>query len=415
MQQKPVIFHIDFDSYFVSASRAKDPNLNNKPIAIARSSAHAIAVSVSYELKRSGVKAGMKVYEIRSIEPRTIFVNSDMDYYVQLSNQIFTYIASEFSGNISISSIDECFLDVSEIVYTQNIEPRKLAAIVQSQILNIFSIPITIGISHNRFLAKMTTNISKPFGIGYTDEKNYKEHFFNLDIEQFHGIGKKIAKKLREVNINTIGDLSLRDQTDMQLNAIFGRTTREYLSKLDPNIYEHVVFKETQPAGIGNEITFDDYDLDMNEKINKLKEMCKKVALRADVDNLAGNVVTLTIRFRDKRWISKQHKISDYINDVGSITKIALKIFNENQFDERNFIGVGVRLSGLKSVFDIFRPISLFETNSKKEISRVDKLITKINQKMHNNSVMTLSEYAQKQKKEKIKGKYSVAHAVYRK
>ncbi|MBN4084398.1 hypothetical protein JXZ93_01875 [Mycoplasma sp. CSL10166] len=86
------IFHIDFDSYFVSAIRTIKPNLKNKPVAIARSEKHSVAVSISYELKKIGVKAGSKVYEILAIEPKTIIEKPYFRLYQYLSNKIFKYL-----------------------------------------------------------------------------------------------------------------------------------------------------------------------------------------------------------------------------------------------------------------------------------------------------------------------------------
>ncbi|MFV8418574.1 Y-family DNA polymerase [Mycoplasma sp. Sp33II] len=358
---KPILFHIDFDCYFVSAARTIQPELNNKPVAISRSSAHAIAVSVSYELKNKGIKAGMKNYEILALEPSTIIVPSNMPLYEELSSKIFEYLASNYTGNIQIASIDECYLDVTELVAKLGVRPVQLAQKLQRDIMFKFRIPITIGISHNKFAAKMTTNISKPFGIGYTNEDNFAQHFFDLDIEKYHGIGKKSAEKLRQININTIGQLAQKDVSDLEIGAIFGRIGQDILRNLDPYVYEHITFKDEKALGIGNEITFEHYDMPFELKIEYLNSLCTKVSSRLISENLAGNVIALTIRSRSKKWTTKQVKIASYINSASDLYKIVYNIFNKN-FSETDFIGLGVRVTNLIDLNNMYLPVSLINS-----------------------------------------------------
>ncbi|WP_416738823.1 Y-family DNA polymerase [Mycoplasma sp. 005V] len=358
---KPILFHIDFDCYFVSAARTIQPELNNKPVAISRSSAHAIAVSVSYELKNKGIKAGMKNYEILALEPSTIIVPSNMPLYEELSGKIFEYLASNYTGNIQIASIDECYLDVTELVAKLGVRPVQLAQKLQRDIMFKFRIPITIGISHNKFAAKMTTNISKPFGIGYTNEDNFAQHFFDLDIEKYHGIGKKSAEKLRQININTIGQLAQKDVSDLEIGAIFGRIGQDILRNLDPYVYEHITFKDEKALGIGNEITFEHYDMPFELKIEYLNSLCAKVSSRLISENLAGNVIALTIRSRSKKWTTKQVKIASYINSASDLYKIVYNIFNKN-FSETDFIGLGVRVTNLIDLNNMYLPVSLINS-----------------------------------------------------
>ncbi|MFV8400874.1 Y-family DNA polymerase [Mycoplasma sp. 2634B] len=359
---KPILFHIDFDCYFVSAARTIQPELNNKPVAISRSSAHAIAVSVSYELKNKGIKAGMKNYEILALEPSTIIVPSNMPLYEELSSKIFEYLASNYTGNIQIASIDECYLDVTELVAKLGVRPVQLAQKLQRDIMFKFRIPITIGISHNKFAAKMTTNISKPFGIGYTNEDNFAQHFFDLDIEKYHGIGKKSAEKLRQININTIGQLAQKDVSDLEIGAIFGRIGQDILRNLDPYVYEHITFKDEKALGIGNEITFEHYDMPFELKIEYLNSLCAKVSSRLISENLAGNVIALTIRSRSKKWTTKQVKIASYINSASDLYKIVYNIFNKN-FSETDFIGLGVRVTNLIDLNNMYLPVSLINSS----------------------------------------------------
>ncbi|MFV8472798.1 Y-family DNA polymerase [Mycoplasma sp. 653B] len=389
---KPILFHIDFDCYFVSAARTIQPELNNKPVAISRSSAHAIAVSVSYELKNKGIKAGMKNFEILALEPSTIIVPSNMALYEELSSKIFEYLATTYTGNIQIASIDECYMDVTDLVAKLGIKPVQLAQKLQRDIMSKFRIPITIGISHNKFAAKMTTNISKPFGIGYTTEQNFASHFFDLDIEKYHGIGKKTATKLRQVNINTIGQLASKKVSDLEISAIFGRIGQDILRNLDPYVYEHITFKDEKALGIGNEITFEHYDMPYEMKIEYLDSLCNKVSARLIEENLAGNVIALTIRFKSKKWTTKQVKIASYINSASDLYKIIYNIFIHN-FAESEFIGLGVRVTNLIDLNNMYLPMSLIN-NIKPNIedNMIKEVIAEIQGLFANPTLKVLTE-----------------------
>ncbi|QDF64867.1 Y-family DNA polymerase [Mycoplasma nasistruthionis] len=408
---KPVIFHVDFDSYFVSAARVKNPKLKNLPIAISRDKSHAIAVSVSYELKKQGVKTGMKNYEIKQIVPDAIFIPSDMDLYVSLSNKIFSYIKNKYSQNISVASIDECFLDVTNLIKQKQIQPKELALQMQSDILNVFQIPITIGISHNKFFAKMTTNISKPFGIGFTDENNYQDQFYNLNIKEFHGIGRKNSQKLKDIGIKTIGDFAKCEISDLKLQAIFGRTLQDFLDKLNPDIWENVIYKEELPSGIGNEKTFTDYDLALEYKVNALTELSEKVSKRVRAENLAGDVVVVTIRERNKVWISKQMKLSKYINSAQELYSAAYYIFKK-YFNNKDFIGIGVRLTSLKPVKQLYKPINLFNLQELNSKPLFEQVLSEQSSDLHRKALLVLADLSFENKQE---SKDKTTFGLYRK
>nr|WP_307923419.1 hypothetical protein [Mycoplasmopsis bovis] len=153
MNNKNIIFHIDFDSYFVSAHRSKDHKLKNKPVAVSNGLSRSICSSISYELKNVGIKVGWPRFMIEKKMPDTIFVEPNFDLYYTTSNNIFDYIASNYTANIEVGSIDECWVDVTSISEGKN--PVALARKIQEDIKEIFDIPVSIGISYSKWAAKM--------------------------------------------------------------------------------------------------------------------------------------------------------------------------------------------------------------------------------------------------------------------
>ncbi|QKT05423.1 DNA polymerase IV [Mycoplasma sp. OR1901] len=407
------IFHIDFDSYFVSAIRTIKPHLKNKPVAIARSEKHSVAVSISYELKSLGAKTGSKVYEILAIEPKTIIEKPYFRLYQYLSNKIFKFLKANFASKIEVGSIDECYI-IPKIDLENKEKAINYARNIQKTILNKFDIPITIGISVNKFYAKMTTNISKPFGIGYTDKENYKDNFFDLDIEKFHGIGSKIANKLRQINILTIGDLAKKEKNDFELLQVFKTTAYKYLDSLDINKNVDFNLEPEQNKGMGNEITFE-FQYDEIEILDKVKNIAFNLSQRLKKDFLIAQNISLVARNYDKKWKAYNKNISP-TDDANEIYKHSKKLIDKN-VALNNIKGIGIRVSKLVDKDSIYEYHSLLDNpkqiNNQNE--KIESIIEQVNRKTKSTNVFRLSEL---NKKEKLKFNHEVdliTHSIFKK
>ncbi|WP_426460933.1 Y-family DNA polymerase [Mycoplasma hafezii] len=395
MNKKAILFHIDFDSYFVSAMRTVKPKLKNKPVICAKNSNHAIATSISYELKNLGIKAGTKIADILKVVPNAIIVQPNYELFSILSNDIFSYLAAKYSNKIKVCSIDECFLDVSNKCQTKE-QAINLARKIQQDILKRFDIPITIGISNTFFASKMTTNISKPFGIGYTDVSNFAEHFFELPIDEFHGIGKNLAPKLKEIGIFKIGDLAKYDRSNTQLQAILGHTIVDVLDCLNIDKNEFISKSNKEVKGIGKSETFAVLPVSQELIEITLDKFLEDVYTRMMLKNLACKTVSVGIRELNQEWKWTQFNFAKYSTDFKIIKKTVYMLYCDN-FNEISIKGIGVRLSNLESVFELYEPISLFE-ETPNQITDVDRIMNQINKKFNQKKAITLKEYSQKQK-----------------
>ncbi|WP_027120768.1 Y-family DNA polymerase [Mycoplasmopsis lipofaciens] len=402
--KEKIIFHIDFDSYFCSAHRSLNSDYVNKPLAIGRKLKRSIVSSVSYELKNKGVKVGWTKNKVLAIEPKTIFIEPNFDLYITLSNKIFEYISLNFCKNLEVFSIDECWLDVTNEV--KNIDFITFAKKIQKTIFNQFKIPITIGISHTKFLAKMSTNLGKPFGIFYTPLNKIKEIIWPLDINYYFGIGKPTAHKLRKININTIGDLAKQNINNNELVKIFKSRTQHYLNEAQGLGESELTYQHNDLKSIGNEVTFLAYDLDEKRDLLKiLKQLTIKICTRAKNRNLIGKTITVMLRDTNKIWNSKQKNLTSYTNNENFVYKEALDLFNQ-LWKEDLYRGIGVRLTNLVNEFEIGKPISLFNIQEKNTRSKTEEIINKINRKFKNKIVKTGSEFQRNKIKENIQNKY---------
>ncbi|MDC8937688.1 Y-family DNA polymerase [Metamycoplasma hyosynoviae] len=380
------IFHVDMDSFFVSCERKNNPLLINKPVAIAKQYKRSIATAISSELKKLGFKAGDPIYLIKEKFPSVVIVEPNLEYYVEVSQNIFNYIKDNFSDKIEIYSIDECFIE-KELEAWQN--PLEIATELQEKIKKNTSIPCSIGISYTKFLAKMSTYKAKPHGIIWTKPEDIEKNFYDLEVNKIFGIGKAYSKKLLEAGIKTYRDI-VNLENDNFLKKIFGKNYASLLKQLKGEVSQEIVNTKWNPQGIGRNETFLEDDLeDFSQIKSKLMDLCKDVANSLQSLGREGNVVSIQLRNIDKKWHIFQKKLSEHISTWEKIFDIVLFLFNTNWQDEP-LRGIGVRVSNLREIYLQNDFIDLFTDF---ENDKVKNIILIINNHFKANVLKTLKQY----------------------
>ncbi|MDD7897383.1 DNA polymerase IV [Metamycoplasma hyosynoviae] len=374
------------DSFFVSCERKNNPLLINKPVAIAKQYKRSIATAISSELKKLGFKAGDPIYLIKEKFPSVVIVEPNLEYYVEVSQNIFNYIKDNFSDKIEIYSIDECFIE-KELEAWQN--PLEIATELQEKIKKNTSIPCSIGISYTKFLAKMSTYKAKPHGIIWTKPKDIEKNFYDLEVNKIFGIGKAYSKKLLEAGIKTYQDI-VNLENDNFLKKIFGKNYAGLLKQLKGEVSQEIVNTKWNPQGIGRNETFLEDDLeDFSQIKSKLMDLCKDVANSLQSLGREGNVVSIQLRNIDKKWHIFQKKLSEHISTWEKIFDIVLFLFNTNWQDEP-LRGIGVRVSNLREIYLQNDFIDLFTDF---ENDKVKNIILIINNHFKANVLKTLKQY----------------------
>lgn len=401
MNSNKFIFHIDFDSYFVSALRSIFPELKDKPIAIATKSSKAIISSASYELRSKGIKAGDSVLSALKKEPKTVIIEPRYDFFSALSNEIFRHLYNNYTKKMDVGSIDEVYLDMTELV-NNKINAINLAKSIQKEILNKFKIPISIGISHTCFYAKMTTNIVKPFGVGFTGEKDVIEHFYDLDISEIFGIGKKTETKLKNLGINKFKDLAELNEQDQFVKSTIGQNGFKLISSIKGSEHNQIENFKKVFKGIGFERYISETTDDKSLLENKLDYFANKISSKMQNRNLVTNNITVGLRFENKTWFNKSLKLSNYTNDYITIFNNALILLDQIFKEESVVYGVRLRANDLLPCFQVSIKSNLFETEMDyKEKSEIDKLVDNINYQLKGKFLFTASELIKNKRKKR--------------
>ena len=390
-----MIFHIDLNAYFASAAVCVEPELAGKPLVITRDNPRSIITTASYQARALGIHSAMPLFQARKLCPDVIVREPDFNLYNKLSNQFFAIVAS-YSPIMAVGSIDECYVDVTSLFKNGEYDnPYELALKIQQEVYQKLSLECSIGISHNKFLAKMASDLKKPMGITILTKKNLREVMWPLDIACFYGIGKKTQAVLKAQNINTIQDLANYHNYDL-LTSIF--KNRAFI------IYRHANGIDTQPvigkeklSSVGNSTTLDQFSNDQNYLEDTLASLASHVSTRAKKRELISNSISITIKYKNGQTITRQTIITNFTNDFEDIISTAKMLFDAH-YNGMHVRLLGVSLNNTIEIKNYNQQLSLFdkthETNKKND---VDTLIDKINQDS-NLKVIKASQLEQKKK-----------------
>ena len=392
-----VIFHIDIDSFFVSAHQTIDAKLRKKPIVVSTGQKKSIIVASSYEAKKVGIKAPMPLYKAKKIFPNLKNVLPNYNLYTLLSQGVFK-ILKTYTDKVEIGSIDEWYLDASSI-WQKEKSIKNLALKIQKDILKKLKIPVSIGIGNNKFVAKMSTNINKPLGITITKPGDFSKVFWDKSIDQYFGIGKKTTTKLKEINILTIGDLAKSKEN--KVANILGNKTKEFISQANGQGSFLVNPQTNELKSIGNSKTFLSQNIsNYNALIRELLLLVEKIANRAKKRNFVGDVLSIGIQNEGDKKISKQVKLIRKTNDPKMLSDKSVQIF-KTLWKDNSVRFISVSLNKLEKTFNYKYQSSIFDKVKNK--SQSEKIVSEINQKFGKNVLDTGTNFVLKQKEEKTK------------
>lgn len=389
-----VIVHIDLNAFFARAEEIKDPSLEGKAHAIGRNGRSGIISTCSYEARKYGVRSAMPVFQALKLCPHLILNDGDYRFYETLSNEFINFIES-YTKIIEVASIDECFADFTDVIkHEKDIEA--FFKELQQNLLKKTKLKCSIGIAPTKFLAKMASDYRKPMGITIIRRKDIPSILYPIPIEDMFGIGKKTAPKLKEIGINTIGDLAKECNNDnIRVQNLLGKFF--YAVKDWVNGYgDDVVNTEPwDPKSIGNSRTLM-HDMDNYQEIRPtLLYLANEVSSRAKKENKRGSTVQIVIKEAGKDANFKSHNKSITFdtptNEVDTIMYYVDKLYQEN------FLGIKVRLVGvtlqnLVDPKDMVIQMTLFDYEKHEEENATRLLINELNRQLKKPLLMRASE-----------------------
>lgn len=376
--KRRIIFHIDMNSFYASVEMAFNPDLKGKPIAIAGNPEErkGIIVTSSYEARAKGVRTTMTVWQAKKLCPELILLKPNFERYRAASSEIFKMM-SEITPLVQPVSIDEGYLDVTEVKHLGN--PLEIAKNLQNQILKELDLPCSIGIAPNKFLAKMGSDMKKPLGITIVRKRELDKTLWPLPIEEMYGVGEKTAEKLKAIDIHKIGDLAKFDVYQLrQILGINGERLKNRANGIDNREVDPDAIHEFK--SIGNSQTLRNDTTDEIEIKDLMERLADNVIRRMDRKDAVGKSVQLTIRYYDRKTITRSKKLDTYIDNKEDLFLIANELF-EQHWNEDPIRLIGITVQHIEEKRNIGEQLSLFtyEEAEKKEVLQqtIDKLAEK--------------------------------------
>ena len=393
-----VIAHIDLNAFFARCEEIRDPSLEDKPVAIGHDGRGGIVSTCSYKAREYGVSSAMPMFKAKELCPHLIIKPVDFRFYVAMSDRFISFIR-KYTKIIEIASIDECFADFTDVIKGVKDVPGFFKKL-QMDLYKETQLKCSIGISITKFLAKMGSDYKKPMGLTIIHKSDIETILYPLAIEKMFGIGKKTAPRLREIGVNTIGDLAARcNRDDPTVKELLGKFFYVIKEWVNGEGSDEVVTTREDPKSIGNSTTLGE-DTNNREVIaSTFKYLCKEVSRRAVKENKLGTTVQIQVKEAGKSGIyvthNKSTSFTNPTNNEENIFDIAMQLYEKN-FTKYTVRLLGVTLQNLVDVKDVAIQMSLFDYQVHEEENSTKLLINELNRKMKKKVLMRASEVENK-------------------
>lgn len=292
-----VILHIDFDSFFASVAQQEMPRYRGKPIGITATNGRTCLIAASREAKRLGIKTPLRTFEALRICPDIVFAAADFRKYWEVSKQ-FIAICKDYSPLVEVFSIDELFLDITQTAHLFGGTPGVIARIkerIQHEIGPF--ITVSVGVSHNKLLAKLASGLKKPDGVFVIGEEDVLQVYQHIALTDMCGIGGRIQDRLLSMGIST--PLKLQKAPLTSLIAEFGMVEGQLLKRMGMGVDDSPVLPFThveEAKSVGRNYCLPQNEYDQRRILQNIYELCEEVAIKLRKLHKKARTVGLSLR-----------------------------------------------------------------------------------------------------------------------
>lgn len=366
------IIHCDLDAFFASVEQRDDPSLRGKPVIVGGSPEDRGVVSTcSYEARAYGVRSAMPTARAYRLCPQGIFLPVNMKKYLAASNQVFEIMAA-YTPLIEPLSIDEAFLDITGCTRLFG-SAENIGRSIKERVFKEVGLNISIGISCNKYLAKLATELGKPNGLKIIREEEAVRVLAPLPVSNLWGVGPRTRQAFEKLGILTIGDL--QRVSIESLEKLMGPSAREYW-ELAHGIDNRRVEPEHEAKSIGRETTFSS---DVGDELfldGILLAFAQIIGRRLRKAELVAQTVTLKLRYPDFRTLTRSKTIPAPSDADKTIYQTGSALFTELRKHNASRVRlIGLSVSKLQNRSDV-RQNTLFQSGGITE--PVDKVLDSI-------------------------------------
>jgi len=311
------IIHVDMDAFYASVEQRDNPKLRGLPVAVGYPAARGVVAAASYEARKFGVHSAMPSVTAKRKCPDLIFVKPRFDVYKAVSLQIRAIFA-EYTPMIEPLSLDEAYLDVTENLKGIEIA-TEIAQEIRAKIKQVTGLNASAGISYNKFLAKMASDLNKPNGQAVITPKNGPAFVAALPVKKFHGVGPATAEKMHRLGIEMGADL--KDKTLEFLVEHFGKSG-PYFYGIARGIDNRQVKPDRVRKSVGAEDTFSEDIHSFEPARDGLQPLIEKVWAYCETNEIGAKTVTLKVKYADFTQITRSKTVTAPLQTIGDLEDV---------------------------------------------------------------------------------------------
>ena len=300
------IAHMDCDAFYASVEKRENPSLVDKPLIIG-GGRRGVVSTACYIARIRGVKSAMPMFQALKLCPDAMIVKPRMALYAEVSKEI-RKMMDDLTPSVEPLSLDEAFIDLSGTQKLHGAPPAVMLVKLINRMQRELGLTGSIGLSHNKFLAKIASDLDKPKGFSVIGVQDTEKFLKDKPVRLIWGVGKAMQQSLEGSGIRTFSDLLRWERKD--LNAKFGQMG-DRLWHLARGQDARPVDSRAAMKSISNETTFFEDTSDLDLLHGHLWRMCEKVSSRAKAKGIAGRVLTLKLKTNAHKLITKRVTLRD--------------------------------------------------------------------------------------------------------
>ncbi len=324
--------HLDMDAFFAAVEERDNPQLKGHPVIVGGKSKSGIVTTCNYIAREYGIHSAMPIFMAKERCPHGIYVPGRMDRYREVSKEVFKALRT-ITPMIEPLSIDEAYMDISGFKNP----PEEISEKIKSLIYKQTGLTLSIGVSYNKFLAKLASDWNKPDGFMKITEDMMPELLFPFSVGKVYGIGRKSKERLNQIGIHTVEDL--HSLTKEFLVELFGKGGNEIYFRIR-GIDNRQIETTRRRKSMGVERTFR-ATRDKKLLLEKLLVYSKELSEDLSIKNLHGRTLSVKIKDEDFSTHTKSRTFDYYIWEEEDIYKLSALLFSQMEWDK------GLRLLGI--------------------------------------------------------------------
>lgn len=337
------IIHIDMDAFYAAVEQRDDPRLRGRPVVVGGSpDSRGVVATASYEARQFGIHSAMPASRAQRLCPEAVFLRPRFAAYRAISLQI-RQLFQQITAVVEPLSLDEAYLDVSRCRFAEGSATR-IAAWLKRRIGEETGLIASAGVSYNKFLAKLASDMDKPDGLRVILPAEGPALVEKLAIGQFHGIGRATAARLQALGIHTGADL--RAKSLAQLQTYFGRRAQYYYD-LARAVDERSVAGQRPRKSLGTELTFPTDMTHIEAMQASLERLATEVIAGLDEHALWAQTLTLKVKYADFQSITRSMTPGYPLHALEQILPLLYALLERTEAHRRPVRLLGVTAAGL--------------------------------------------------------------------